>query len=244
MKKQKGAYLMTKIVLDAGHGGTDGGAQGNGLSEKVLTLKIVQKIQKILETYDNTEIVLTRSGDSFLSLSQRADKANDLKADLFLSVHINSATNTKAKGFESFIYSGTPSHKTQALQNGVHEEIMKQIKGEMNDRGKKRANFAVLRQTNMSAMLTENGFIVNTGDAKLLKDDSFLDKLALGHANGIVNFLGLKKSATAKTSGSNIAPAQNVRYRVQVGAFASKKNAQDLVNRLKKDGYNAFIDQQ
>lgn len=238
---------MTKIVLDGGHGGRDGGAQGNGLSEKILTLKITQKIKEILETYSNTEVVLTRSGDSFLSLSERAKKANDLKADLFLSVHINSATNTKAKGFESYIYNDSPSAKTQSLQNVIHNEIMKQIKNDMDDRGKKRANFAVLRQTNMSALLTENGFIVNTGDANKLKDDSFLDKLALGHANGIANFFGLKKNEsatpTAKTSGSTISPALNVRYKVQVGAFASKKNAQDLVNRLKKDGYNAFIDE-
>lgn len=228
---------MTRIMVDGGHGGKDGGAQGNGLSEKILTLKIAQKIKKGLEEYENTEVAMTRNTDIYLSLSQRADMANRWNADAFISVHINSATTTSAKGFESFIYNGTTNPKTQAFQNVVHGEIMKQIN--MSDRGKKKANFAVLRETNMIALLTENGFIVNTSDASKLKSDSYLNLIAQGHVNGIVQFFGLKKKTTS--SGSNIAKPTGTLYKVQCGAFADRENAEVLVSRLQKSGYSAFI---
>jgi N-acetylmuramoyl-L-alanine amidase len=237
---------MIKVKIDAGHGGKDGGAQGNGLSEKVLTLKISQKIKKGLEEYENVTVSLTRSTDTFLELSERANLANKWDADAFLSVHINSATNTSAKGFETYIYSDTSNPKTQAFQNILHQECMKAIKGDMQDRGKKRANFAVLRQTNMIAVLSENGFIVNASDASKLKSEAFLDKLAQGHVNGFVQFFGLKKKATAKpttTSGANISkPMTDTKlYKVQVGAFSNRLNAEDLIDKLKKSGYSAFI---
>lgn len=231
-----------KIMIDAGHGGKDGGAQGNGLSEKELNLKISQKIKEKLSDYENCTVAMTRNTDIFLELSERADMANRWGADAFISIHINSAVTTSAKGFESYIYNGTTNQKTQAFQNVVHAEIMKQI--DMSDRGKKKANFAVLRQTNMIALLTENGFIVNTSDASKLKLDSYLNKIAQGHVNGIVSFYGLKKKATAikeSTSGATIAKKL---YKVQVGAFSDLSNAEDLKKALLKDGYSAFIDEE
>ena len=233
---------MTKIMVDGGHGGKDGGAQGNGLSEKVLTLKICQKIKEKLEEYENITVGMTRNTDMYLDLSKRADMANRWNADAFISVHINSATTTSARGFESFIYKDSPSAKTQAFQNGVHAEIMKQIKNDMPDRGKKRANFAVLRETGMIALLTENGFIVNGSDASKLKNDSFLDRLAQGHVNGIVSFFGLKKKEVPKTSsGATIVKPTGKLFKVQCGAFEDIDNAKVLVNRLQKSGYSAFI---
>lgn len=232
---------MTKIMIDAGHGGVDGGAQGNQLSEKVLTLRIAQKIKDRLEDYENCTVAMTRNSDLFLELSQRANQANKWGADAFISIHINSAVTTSAKGFESYIYNGSTNAKTSAFQNVVHAEIMKQI--DMSDRGKKRANFSVLRNTNMIALLTENGFIVNTSDASKLKSDSYLNKIAQGHVNGIVSFFGLKKKATPKTeSGATIAKPKGTLYKVQVGAFSDLSNAEDLKKALAKDGYSAFID--
>jgi N-acetylmuramoyl-L-alanine amidase len=233
---------MTKIMLDGGHGGKDGGAQGNGLSEKVLTLKICQKIKEKLEEYENITVAMTRNTDLYLDLSKRADMANRWNADAFISVHINSATTTSARGFESFIYNNSPSAKTQAFQNGVHSSIVQQIKNDMSDRGKKRANFAVLRETNMIALLTENGFIVNGSDASKLKNDSFLEKLAQGHVNGIVSFFGLKKKEALKTSsGANVAKPTEKLYKVQCGAFKDIEYAEVLVKRLQQSGYSAFI---
>jgi N-acetylmuramoyl-L-alanine amidase len=223
-----------KIVLDAGHGGHDPGAVANGLREKDLTLTIVKHIGRMLSEYENAEVHYTRTDDRYLSLEERAAIANKLKADLLISVHINADGGT---GFESYIYNGNVSAKTIAYQNVIHAEIMKAIGG-VRDRGKKRANYAVLRETKMPALLTENLFIDNKTDAAKLKSEQFLLQIAHGHVQGIVKAFGLKKKAKPQ-------PQQKVSdkklYRVQVGTFADRKNAERLAEELKKKGYPAII---
>jgi len=226
--------MAKKIVLDAGHGGKDPGATANGLKEKDLTLAIVKHIGRMLSEYEGVEVHYTRTDDRFLELSERAAIANKLKADYFISVHINAGGGT---GFESYIYNGSVSAKTIAYQNVVHGEIMKAI-GNVKDRGKKRANYAVLRETKMPAILTENLFIDNKTDAAKLKSEQFLLQVAYGHVQGIVKAFGLKKKAQPqpqqKTSTGKL-------YRVQVGAFANRENAERLAEELKKKGYPVVI---
>jgi N-acetylmuramoyl-L-alanine amidase len=182
---------MVRIFIDPGHGGNDPGAVGNGLKEKDLTLKIAKKIKSRLTNYENVQVKLSRENDTYLTLSERAKMANDWGADIFISIHINAGGGV---GFESYIYNGSVSTSTIAYQNIIHEEIVK-VTG-WNDRGKKRENYAVLRETKMPAILTENGFIDNTTDANKLKNDSFLDNISQGHVNGIVKVFNLKKNST------------------------------------------------
>lgn len=223
-----------KIVLDAGHGGKDSGAVGNGLQEKNLTLNIVKKIGNLLAEYEGVDIIYTRTDDRFIELSERAAIANKAKADFFLSVHINAGGGT---GFESYIYNGNVSAATVAYQNVIHAEIIKAI-GNVKDRGKKRANYAVLRETNMPAILTENLFIDNANDAAKLKSDQFLQQIAYGHVIGLEKAFGLKKKAKPQTNEKSF---DGKIYRVQVGAFSDRKNAEQLVEELKKKGYPAVI---
>lgn len=185
---------MVKIMLDAGHGGKDPGAVGNGLQEKDLTLKIALKIRDMLVGYEGVRVNLTRTQDVTLSLKQRTDAANAWGADYLMSIHINAGGGT---GFETFIYPGT-SGATVANQNVIHGKIMEQL--DVRDRGKKAGNLHMVRESRMPAILTENLFIDNKSDAAKLKDDSFLDKIALGHVNGLVAALGLKQKATVKTA--------------------------------------------
>jgi N-acetylmuramoyl-L-alanine amidase len=223
-----------KFVLDPGHGGHDPGAVANGLKEKDLTLTIVKHIGRMLGEYENAEVFYTRTDDRYLSLEERAAIANKLKADLLISVHINAGGGT---GFESYIYNGNVSAATIAYQNVIHAEIMKAI-GNVRDRGKKRANYAVLRETKMPAILTENLFIDNPNDAAKLKSEQFLLQVAHGHVEGIAKAFGLKKKAKQQ-------PKENVSdkklYRVQVGAFSDRENAERLAEELKKKGYPAII---
>jgi N-acetylmuramoyl-L-alanine amidase len=204
------------------------------LREKDLTLNIVKKIGDMLEDYEGVEIIYTRTDDRFIELSERAAIANRAKADFFLSVHINAGGGT---GFESYVYNGNVSAKTIAYQNVIHGEIVRAI-GNVTDRGKKRANYAVLRLTNMPAILTENLFIDNANDAAKLKSEQFLLQVAHGHVQGIVKAFGLKKKTKQQ-------PQQKVSdkklYRVQVGAFAEKENAERLAEELKQKGYPAII---
>jgi N-acetylmuramoyl-L-alanine amidase len=224
---------MVKIYIDPGHGGNDPGAVANGLREKDLTLKIGLKLRDYLSGYENVQIRMSRTTDKTVSLSERTNDANKWGADLFVSIHINAGGGV---GFESFVYSGNVSEATRANQNVIHQEIIRATG--WNDRGKKRANFAVLRQTKMPALLTENGFIDNKADANKLKQDSFLDKIAKGHAEGIAAAFGLKKKASAKPAPSNA----KTFYRVVTGSFADRKNAEKRVADLKKAGFDSFID--
>lgn len=182
---------MVKIFLDPGHGGEDSGAVGNGLLEKNLTLQIATRIKNILLVeYNNVEVKMSRTSDVYVALADRTNAANAWDADFLLSVHINAGGGT---GFESYIYPGTGA-PTTTYQNNVHGEVIKLV--DFADRGKKTANFHMLRESNMSALLTENGFIDTAADATKLKSASFIESLARGHVNGIVKSFNLTRKAT------------------------------------------------
>jgi N-acetylmuramoyl-L-alanine amidase len=187
--------MVKRIMWDPGHGGVDPGAVANGLQEKDVTFKIVQYAMTYLESnYYDFEQRATRVSDTTLELFKRDDPANAWPADVFVSVHINAGGGT---GFESFIYYGASSGSV-SLQNIMHAEILAAMRqfGSITDRGKKQANFAVLRATNMPSILTENLFI-DSSDANRLKDEAFLKAVAGAHARGVAMFLGLPQK-TAK----------------------------------------------
>ncbi|PUF85664.1 MULTISPECIES: N-acetylmuramoyl-L-alanine amidase [unclassified Geobacillus] len=231
---------MVKLMIDPGHEGVeknlDPGAVANGLKEADLTLKIAKHIYDMLSEYEGVQVRMTRTGNQCLTLSQRAKMANDWGADFFLSIHINAGGGT---GFESYVHPNANS-ATIAYQNVIHAEIMKAI-GDVRDRGKKRANYAVLRETKMPALLTENLFIDNANDAAKLKSDQFLQQIAYGHVIGLEKAFGLKKKAKPTPSQPQQKVSDGKLYRVQVGAFSDRKNAEKLAEELKKKGYPAII---
>lgn len=179
---------MAKIYLDPGHGGHDPGAIGKKSNEKTNVLKVAKEIKKLLEKQGHT-VRLSRSTDKFVILSERAADANNWGADIFASLHNNAAVST-ASGFETFVYSGSISDRTKKLQKAVHNAIANKIG--INNRGTKSANFAVLRQSKMSAMLIEYAFITNTEDEKILTTK--INALAQWTADGISDFYGGKAS--------------------------------------------------
>lgn len=179
-----------KIYLDPGHGGSDTGATGNGLREKDLTLDIARRIRDHLNLdWGLTNVRMSRTGDQTRSLSFRSDDANQWGAAIFVSVHINAGGGT---GFESYRYIGTAG-ETQRLHNSIHSNTLSDMRGggSIRDRGTKTADFAVLRQTRMPAVLTENLFIDTQQDANLLGNPEFRYRAARGHARGIAAFFGL-----------------------------------------------------
>ncbi|WP_098408471.1 N-acetylmuramoyl-L-alanine amidase [Bacillus sp. CX-1] len=205
---------MKKVWLDAGHGGKDPGATANGLKEKDLVLSMVKYAKSYLEAnYKGVEVKLTRSTDVFYELSERANRANKYGADVFVSFHINAGGGT---GFESYRYPGTAGN-TLKLQQSLHNEILAAMKkyGKTADRGLKQANLAVVRETRMPAVLTENLFIDRKEDVAQLKDSGFVKAVGEAHARGIAKYLGLSggsskqpataapKKETSKQSGSS-----------------------------------------
>jgi len=185
---------MVKVYIDPGHGGTDPGAVANGLKEKDLTLKIAKYTRDYLQdNYKGVSIQMSRTGDTYPSLTQRTNEANAWGADAFVSIHINAGGGT---GYEDYIYNGGVSSDTHKLQSAIHNEVAPLFS---TNRGKKSKNLAVVRQSKMPAVLTENGFIDTKKDADFLKKDSNLKEIGQAHARGIAKFFSLKK----KPSGDN-----------------------------------------
>lgn len=232
----EGVDKMPRIFIDCGHGGKDFGAIGNGLNEKDVVLDIGLKIKEGLANYKDAQVLLSREKDEFLTLDERTDKANAWKADILISIHDNSANDKTAKGFESYIYSGNVTSGTIAFQNVLHAEIMRELGAEVEERGKKRANFHMLRESHMKAVLTENLFLSNASDANLLKSQNFRQKIANGHILGVAKFLGLQEIEQPTKK-----PIEEKLYRVQIGAYEDKENAEALVKDLIKQGYRPYI---
>jgi N-acetylmuramoyl-L-alanine amidase len=225
---------LIKLFLDAGHGGKDFGAFTNNTIEKDIVLNLAKKTQMYLTAnFKNIEIRLSRTNDAFISLDERTNQANSWGADAFVSFHINSNPDSNPRGFETHIYPDVGAD-TISFQNVMHEEIWKKISGTTGviDRGKKRSNFHVLRESNMKAILTENFFLSNPLDAALIKSDAFLNKLAVGHSFGLEKFFGLERIRP---------PSSNSLYQVIAGTYEDFDNAQAQLERLKKDGYSAYI---
>lgn len=195
--KASASQDVKKVVIDAGHGGWHNGAQGNGLKEKDVALTIAKKIDSYLKEDYIVDTKMTRASDIYLTLGERTTIANSWGADLFLSVHINASESGLLNGYEDFTYNGGTSTMRNAeklIQQSIHNEI-KPVIGNYSvaNRGMKQANFHVLRETNMPAILTETLFIDNSNDSILLKDSSFLNNIAKAHAKGIAKALNLPK---------------------------------------------------
>lgn len=183
-----------KIVIDPGHGGSDPGASGNGLVEKEVVLDLAIRIRGHLLAQYDVQVMMTRETDVYLSLADRCRLANEAGADYFHSVHCNAFGDPAAEGYEDYIHTSlSDTSRTDQIRNAVHAEVMGFLASYgVQDRGKKKADFYVLRGTVMSAVLTENMFLTNPKDADLLRQSAFRDQLAAAHARGIALALGLQ----------------------------------------------------
>jgi N-acetylmuramoyl-L-alanine amidase len=190
---------MKKVWIDAGHGGKDPGAAANGLKEKDIVLAVSLAIKAGLESeYDGVQVLLSRSTDVFLELSERTNKANVAGADVLVSVHCNGGGG--AGGFESFRYTNA-SAASRALQNVLHTELMAALKPfGIADRGQKADNLHMVRESKMAAVLTENLFIDVVADAAKLKRADVIDAIVASHVGGIAKYLGLKKKEAPPVS--------------------------------------------
>jgi len=194
------------IVIDPGHGGNDHGAKAeSGLKEKDVVLDIAQKTRNVLQSL-GFQVVMTRSDDRFIPLSERVEICKASSGDLFLSIHANSAPNKKASGFETFFLSpnkrGTGIEKYKGfltylkLSSNTRKsfKIAKLVQFEMTqktggiDRGIKMARFHVLRNSLVPAILVETGFLSNEEEAAALSSEDYRNKVAIALANSVRRF--------------------------------------------------------
>ena len=192
------------IVIDPGHGGNDQGTAGRNSLEKDLTYRLARRVADLLRQQGFT-VTLTRSGDRTLTLDQRVMIADHLNADLFLSLHANSASDHEVNGIETFLVApqGTAStydqkawkspkrgnqfdRENSRLAFDLHRNLL--IATHAVDRGIKHANFLVLRDAPCPAILMEIGFMSHTSEERQLNTTAYQDCLAAGIAAGVQSY--------------------------------------------------------
>jgi N-acetylmuramoyl-L-alanine amidase len=187
--------LMFKIVLDAGHGPETPGKRtpDGSMREFHFNSVVANYVKEQLELYENVEVKFTHVQDYDVSLTKRTDKANEWKADVFVSIHTNAYGAggwNSVEGIETFTYITKPQEAY-----GLAAEVQNQLLRETSrvNRGVKGANFHVLRESDMTAILVECGFMTNIEEAELLKTDGYRRKCAKAIVQGLVNYYNLKK---------------------------------------------------
>lgn len=223
-----------KVCLDAGHGGRDPGAVGNGLQEKDLTLTLALMTRDLLRTVQGIEVIMTRDSDVFVPIGTRVRIANEARASVFISIHINGFDTPNAHGFEVYARTNlTEGDDSLILKRALYEKLAPTWIAEGRiSRGKKKAGYQVIQTTRMAAVLIEHGFISNPLDAALLKDRNFIEGQATAIRDALVEYAGITPIAKAK---------QNSLYRVsnengQVGAFGGLDNAMNKARALLESG--------
>ncbi|MDD2708222.1 MAG: N-acetylmuramoyl-L-alanine amidase [Verrucomicrobiae bacterium] len=216
------------IMIDPGHGGEDRGASSrNGTHEKNLTLDLANRVKRLLKEA-HFRILMTRRSDDYVSLEDRAEMFNSSKADLFVSLHMNSAKpNPTPRGIETYCLTPAGLSSTGAIrrrwgigrfdeekgnrfdtQNMLLAYLVQQkaVSGisEAEDRGIKRARYLVLKNAGKPAVLIEAGFLSNSTEEKRLLDPKYRQKLAASIVEGlklyaaIMNRQGFKQKVKRK----------------------------------------------
>lgn len=189
-EKPKAAEVVTpvkknptkgKVVLDAGHGGSDYGAIREGINEKDITLDVTQRVASILKS-KGYKVALTRTDDTFVSLQDRVEFSEKEAPEIFVSIHVNSAVATEPRGIETHYYH---DYSTE-LAKVVHSHLIKEI--DSKDRGLFKSKFYVINHTTVPAILCEIGFISNEQERNELVTDSRKQKTAKAIAEGIIEY--------------------------------------------------------
>ena len=227
---------IRKVFIDPGHGGTDPGASGNGLYEKEVVLSIAKKVGNILIS-KGFDVEFSRSTDTYVSLSDRAAQANAWDADLFVSIHCNSATSSSANGTECYT-SPTSNTSTKSLSKNMASALASKLA--LTNRGHKEANFAVLRLSNMPSILIETAFINNANDANKLKtrENDFASVIANQIANTSIDSStgGSSNGNTSAEYSRNLKVTSPLMYGEDIKAVQNKLNSLGF-NCGTADGY-------
>lgn len=170
------------VVIDPGHGGSASGAYYEKVMEKDITLPISLMLRDLL-VEDGYNVIMTRDSDVYMTLSDRCQVANDVDADIFISIHCNALeNNTSYEGL--FTFYSTGSTKGQKLAQAV-QDATAAATGTINRGIRNNSDYTVLRKTNMPAVLVETGFMSSHNELMNLCDSKYQMKLAQGMAEGI-----------------------------------------------------------
>ena len=237
--------MAFKIALTAGHYmGTPGKRclkklDPNETREWQLNDRIADKIEKLLQNYTGWELIRTddTTGKKDVSLNARTNAANNFKADFYLSIHHNAGVNGgKGGGIVAYRYSKTTRQASKDWQKALYEALIAAtgLKGNRSN-PMPGGNLHEVRETNMPAVLLELGFMDSSTDVPVILTEKYADQCAEAIVKVLAERGNLAKKATAP------AADPDKLYRVQVGAFKEKANAEKLVAQLKAAGFDAII---
>lgn len=219
-----------RIGIDMGHTLTGEGTGAVGVvKETDKNREVGKRLIAMLQEKGHTVYNCTVDKSSN-DLADRVAKANKQPLDLFVSLHLNCYSNSSAHGVETFSYATTG--KGNEYAKAIQHELVKAIG--WYDRGKKEANFYVLRKTNASAVLVELGFCSNPLDMAKWNTEVIAKALFKG-------ITGKEYVSNSKPQAPTKPNTPNGVYRVVVASYANKSNAEEMQDKLKKAGFNSFL---
>ena len=218
--RHKKAEPFALVILDPGHGGQDSGAIAGGVLEKDLTLDIAQRVDRLLDA-QGVMTLLTRNGDSYVSLGDRAQLINRADNAVVVSIHLNDGPRPDASGIETYfaaqqatgipliaswlpflqkVANPRPNLESQSLAQFIQQQLVARTQAV--NRGTKAQQFYVLANVRHPAVLVEGGFLTGKNDIGKLADANYRELLAMGITDGI-----LKYRDTLKAWAGNVAQA-------------------------------------
>lgn len=192
------------VVLDAGHGGSADGAKYEEVREKDITLPVTLRAAELLRE-KGYNVVLTRNRDVYMDLYDRCDVANNVGADIFVSIHANAST-TKPEFQGTFTYSYPGSSRGEVLADRIQRAVVART-GAI-DRGLLTNDYVVLRETTMPACLLEMGFMSCHEELEKLVEPEYQEKVSQGVADGVESYLATLPGKTGRTAGGTILPPE------------------------------------
>lgn len=245
---RKESKVMGKIIaLDAGHGMSTSGkritlAGYPDTREWYLNDRISDRVEELLSDYDCKVVrVGDTTGKKDISLAQRVKTANNINADVYVSVHHNAGINGgSGGGTVVYYYSSKAERATQA--KALYDAIVSRT-GLIGNRSEKvkKYPFYVVKNTSMPAFLIENGFMDSKTDVPIILSGTHAEKTAQGIVAFLVKEFNLQKKQVVETKPETPKTETKKLYRVQVGAFSQKANATKLKSELESKGYKPVI---
>jgi N-acetylmuramoyl-L-alanine amidase len=225
---------MAKIFIGVGHGGKDPGAVANGLRESDLNLSIALACRDELERH-GVMVLMSRTKDENDDISEEVRECNAYNPDLALDIHTNAGGGDGGEVYHS-INGGKGKELAQHILNEISAigQNSRGIKTRKNSSGTD--YYAFIRSTKSPAVIVETSFIDNKKDIAIIDTSEEQKNMGIAIAKGVLKSLNIKYLGKAPTE-----EKPKKLYRVQVGAYSEKPNAEAMLKKLKADGYEGFI---
>ena len=219
---------MPKVFIGVGHGGTDPGAVSNNTKEKDLNLSIALACRDVLERH-GVSVGMSRTKDEDDNISEEISECNEYSPTLAVDIHNNAGGGDGAEVFHSYL-----GGEGKTLAENILAEIVKIGQNSRGCKIRKNANgkdyYAFIRNTTCPAVIVECAFVDNSTDLEILATEGKRQLMGEAIAKGILKSLGIVFQAETGTI-----------YRVQVGAYKVKANAEAMLKKIKSAGFDAFI---